>query len=210
MPKVLLVDDHALIRQGLRKAFERDTDFEVVGDASTLADCLALADDLIPDVAVIDINLADGSSGLDAVSRLRQQYPTMGIVVLTMYDDDKHMFSAMAAGASAFVPKSVSTDQIIAAARQAVSAPTSFSAADLGNAMRRRMAPAAMQLNPRETQLLELLSDGLPVSAIARRMFISDSTVKSHMSKLYGKLGANNRSQALMAAVRLGIITTKV
>jgi DNA-binding NarL/FixJ family response regulator len=208
MPTVLLVDDHDLIRQGLRKAFERDDAFHVVGEAATVSGCLELADQLLPEVAVVDVNLADGN-GLEAVAELRLKYPAMGIVVLTMYDDDKHLFAAMEAGASAFVPKSVSTDQVLAAAHHAASAPNSFSAADLAGAMRRRMSPETPLLNARETELLELLSEGLAVAAVARRMFTSQSTVKSQLSKLYEKLGAGNRSQALMAAVRLGLITTR-
>jgi DNA-binding NarL/FixJ family response regulator len=207
MPTVLLVDDHDLIRQGLRRAFERDSDFSVVGEASTVADCLLLAAELKPEVAVVDINLLDGD-GLSAVTELRATQPTMGIVVLTMYDDDDHLFRAMEAGASAFVPKSVSTDQVLAAARHAASAPLSFSATDLAEAMRRRMAPTGPRLSHRESQLLELLSEGFSIAVVAQRMFISESTVKTHISKLYEKLGASNRAQALMTAVRLGLIGT--
>lgn len=206
MSTVLLVDDHDLIRQGLRRAFERDSEFEVVGEASTVADCLRLAAELSPDIAVVDINLLDGN-GLDAVIELRATQPAMGIVVLTMYDDDDHLFRAMDAGASAFVPKSVSTDQVLAAARHAAAAPLAFSAADLALAMRRRMAPAGPRLSERESQLLDLLSEGLSIAVVAQRMFISESTVKTHISKLYDKLGAANRAQALMTAVRLGLIT---
>lgn len=207
MPTVLLVDDHDLIRQGLRRAFERESDFTVVAEATSIAECLAAATEHKPEVAVVDINLTDGS-GLDAVVQLRKEHPEMGIVVLTMYDDDNHLFKAMEAGASAFVPKSVSTDQVLAAARHAASAPHAFSAADLAEAMRRRMAPTGPRLSAREAELLELLSEGLSVSAVARRMFISESTVKTHMSKLYEKLGASNRAQALMSAIRLGLINT--
>lgn len=207
MPTVLLVDDHDLIRQGLRRAFERESDFTVVAEATSIAECLEAATEHKPEVAVVDINLKDGS-GLDAVVQLRKEHPEMGIVVLTMYDDDNHLFKAMEAGASAFVPKSVSTDQVLAAARHAASAPHAFSAADLAEAMRRRMTPTGPRLSAREAELLELLSEGLSVSAVARRMYISESTVKTHMSKLYEKLGASNRAQALMSAIRLGLINT--
>lgn len=205
MPTVLLVDDHDLIRQGLRRAFERESDFTVIGEASTVVDCLRLAAELTPDVSVVDINLLDGS-GLEAVVELRASQPRMGIVVLTMYDDDDHLFQAMEAGASAFIPKSVSTDLVLAAARHAACAPLSFSATDLADAMRRRMAPTGPRLSGREGQLLELLSEGLSIAVVAQRMFISESTVKTHISKLYEKLGASNRAQALMTAVRLGLI----
>lgn len=207
MPTVLLVDDHDLIRQGLRRAFERESDFTVVGEASTVVDCLLLAAELTPDVAVVDINLLDGN-GLDAVVELRATQPAMGIVVLTMYDDDDHLFRAMEAGASAFVPKSVSTDLVLAAARHAASSPLSFSATDLAEAVRRRLSPIGPRLSGREAELLALLSEGLSIAAVAQRMFISESTVKTHVSKLYEKLGATNRAQALMTAVRLGLISS--
>ena len=207
MPTVLLVDDHDLIRQGLRRAFERESDFTVVGEASTVVDCLLLAAELTPDVAVVDINLLDGN-GLDAVVELRATQPAMGIVVLTMYDDDDHLFRAMEAGASAFVPKSVSTDLVLAAARHAASSPLSFSATDLAEAVRRRLSPIGPRLSGREAELLALLSEGLSIAAVAQRMFISESTVKTHVSKLYEKLGATNRAQALMTAVRLGLINS--
>lgn len=205
MSRVLLVDDHDLIRQGLRKAFERDGAFEVVGEAASVSAGIGLAEQLTPDISVVDINLADGN-GLDVVRHLRKHHPTMGLVVLTMYDDDTHLFAAMEAGASAFVPKSVSTDQVLAAARHAASAPSSFSAAGLAEAVQRRRNDTGPRLNARESELLKLLGDGLSVSLIARRMTLSESTVKSHMSKLYDKLGAGNRSQALMAAVRLNLL----
>ena len=115
---VLLVDDHALIRQGLRRAFERTDDLEVVGEAGSLAEARALARAHTPDVAVVDVNLGDGS-GIELVAELRQQRPTMGLVVLTMYDGDDHLFAALEAGASSFVLKGAPSDEVVDAARRA-------------------------------------------------------------------------------------------
>src|SRR6058998_2124069 len=207
MKKVLLVDDHDLIRQGLRRAFERAEDFSVVGEASSVAEGLALAQQTKPDVVLMDIRLPDGS-GLDAVRKLRSSNPQLGIVVLTMYAGDEHLFGALEAGASAFVAKDAPADDVIAAARHAAASPTAFTAADLANAMRRRMTPSGPQLSPREREVLTLLADGLAVAQIARRLYISESTAKTHISKLYEKLGAGNRAQALMTAMRLGLISS--
>ena len=205
---VLLVDDHDLIRGGLREAFERDGAFTVVGEAGTVEGGLSLAAELEPAVTVMDVHLPDGS-GLDAVRRLRADHPQMGIVVLTMYNDDEHLFAALETQASAFVPKSAPTDDVLSAARHAAAAPHSFSAADLANAMRRRMDPAKPKLSAREQSVLELLSEGLTVPSIAKRLYISESTAKSYVSKMYEKLGAANRSQALVEAVRLGLLNVK-
>jgi DNA-binding NarL/FixJ family response regulator len=205
MKKVLLVDDHDLIRQGLRRAFERAEDFTVVAEASSVAEGLAVAAQHKPDVVLMDIRLPDGS-GLDAVKKLRAANPQMGIVVLTMYAGDEHLFGALEAGASAFVPKDAPADDVVAAARHAAASPDAFSAADLANAMKRRLAPSGPQISPREREVLGLLADGLAVAQIAKKLYISESTAKTHISKLYEKLGAGNRAQAIMTAMRMGLI----
>src|SRR3954467_7788208 len=115
MKKVLLVDDHDLIRQGLRHAFERSEDFTVIGEASSVAEGLAVAAQLKPDVVIMDIRLPDGS-GLEAVKKLRAMDGQMGIVVLTMYAGDEHLFGALEAGASAFVPKDAPAADAVAGA----------------------------------------------------------------------------------------------
>jgi DNA-binding NarL/FixJ family response regulator len=210
--KVLLVDDHDLIRKGLRHAFERDRQFEVVGEAATAAEAVRQAGALQPDVVIMDLRLPDGS-GLEATRALRKNNANMGIVVLTMYAGDDQLFGALEAGASAFVPKDAPSDdviaaahEVVAAARHAASAPSAFTAADLAEAMKRRLAPSGPQLSPREGQVLRLLADGMSVAGIAKQLFVSESTAKTHISKLYEKLGAANRAQALMTALRLGLL----
>jgi DNA-binding NarL/FixJ family response regulator len=203
---VLLVDDHALIRQGLRRAFEATEDLLVVDEAGSVAQALALAASHKPQAAVVDVNLGDGS-GIDLCRNLRAQFPDMGLVVLTMYDGDEHLFGALEAGASAFVLKSAPADEVAAAVRQSATSPTAFTANDLAGAMRRRMTTTTVQLTPRESEILQLLGQGMSVAQVSSTLFISQSTAKTHMSKLYEKLDASNRTQAVMAAVRLGLIS---
>jgi len=204
--RVALIDDHELIREGLRRAFEREPDVQVVAEAATVQSGLAIIESHSPDVAVIDLRLPDGD-GITLVRESRKRHPQLGIVVLTMYAGDQHLFDALEAGASAFIPKSAPADEIVAAARHAAATPRTFSSPDLASAMQRRMNDEGPHLSPRERQVLDLLADGLGVSAISSTLFISESTTKTHISRLYDKLGAANRAQALMAALRAGLIS---
>lgn len=206
MTTVLLIDDHELIRQGLAGAFSQAEGFEVAGQAGSVADGLALAREVRPDVVVTDVRLPDGS-GLDVVRALRKEDREVGLVVLTMYAGDEQLFAAMDAGASGFVGKDAPTSSVVSAARRASVAPLTFSCVGLAEAMVRRMSSGAPRLSDRERQVLDLLAEGLGVSAIAGRLFLSESTAKSHIGRIYEKLGAANRAQALVTAMRLGLIT---
>jgi DNA-binding NarL/FixJ family response regulator len=203
--RVLLVDDHELIREGLVRAFERSEDFEVAGQAASRSEALGMFANLLPDVVVTDVRLPDGT-GLDVVREIRSQGHDTGVVVLTMYAGDEQLFAALEAGASAFVAKDAPSDEVVAAARHALVSPRSFAAADLAGAMRRRMTPTGPQLTRREAEVLSLLARGFSVSAIGRAIFVSDSTAKTHISKIYEKLGASNRADAIMKAVRSGLL----
>lgn len=206
--RVVLVDDHELIRQGLRRAFERAGDFVVVGEAASVQEGEAVVARAAPDVVVTDVRLPDGS-GIDLAGRVRAADPDVGIVVLTMYSGDEHLMGALEAGASAFVNKDAPSDDVVAAARHAVASPRAFAAEDLAGAMQRRLsAPRGPSLSPRETEVLALLADGLSANQIGKRLFISESTIKTHIGKIYDKLGAQNRAQAVMIAVRAGLVRT--
>jgi DNA-binding NarL/FixJ family response regulator len=205
MTTVLLIDDHELIRQGLAGAFAQAEGFEVAGQAESVEEGLALAHEVSPDVVITDVRLPDGS-GLDVVRALRKASRKIGLVVLTMYAGDEQLFAAMDAGASSFVGKDAPTSTVISAARQASVAPLTFACIGLAEAMVRRMSSGAPRLSDRERQVLELLAEGLGVSAIAARLYLSESTAKSHIGRIYEKLGAANRAQALVTAMRMGLI----
>ena len=205
--RVVLVDDHQLIREGLRRAFDRAGDIEVVGEAASVAEAVEVLERLQPDVLVTDVRLPDGD-GIALTTKARAQNPSMGIVVLTMYAGDEQLFAALDARASGFVGKDAPADEVVAAARHAAANPHAFTARDLAGAMQRRMsAPTGPRLSPREKEVLDLLVDGLAIAQIARRLFISESTAKTHVANIYEKLGAGNRAQAVMAAVRLGLVS---
>lgn len=205
MIRVLVVDDHQLIREGLCRSFHREPDFEVVAEASSIAAAeTALARHTL-DLAVIDLHLPDGD-GLTLVRQARARSANLGIVVFTMKQGDRHLFDALSAGASAFVNKGSATDEVVATCRHAAGAPGTFIAADLAGAMRRRMNPDRVRLSVREEDILLLLKEGLSTAEIGRRLFISASTAKSHIAKIYEKLGVSNRAQALMEALRLELI----
>ncbi len=205
MTTVLLIDDHELIRQGLAGAFAQDSRFEVVGQAGSVADGLAQVARLTPDVVVTDVRLPDGS-GLDVVRTLRKEDKKIGLVVLTMYAGDEQLFAAMDAGASAFVGKDAPTSTVVSAAKQASVAPLTFTCTGLAEAMMRRMRSGVPRLTDRERQVLDLLAEGHGVSQIAARLYLSESTAKSHIGRIYDKLGAANRAQALVTAMRMGLI----
>ena len=203
---VLLVDDHDLIRQGLARAFERAGDFTIVGQAASLAEATAQLEQVHPEVVVTDVRLPDGT-GLDLARHIRATDAQTGIVVLTMYAGDDKLFAAMEAGASAFVAKDAPADEVVAAARQAVVSPRTFTSAELTAAMRRRMSTTTPRLSPRELEVLHLLAEGEGVASVARRLYVSESTAKTHISRIYEKLGAANRAQAIMGAIRAGLLS---
>ena len=204
--RVLLIDDHELIRQGLARAFERDDEMTVVGQAGSVAEGVKTYADLEPDVVVTDLELPDGH-GLDLVRQVRQTSDAVGVVVLTMHAGDDHIFAAMEAGASAFVGKDSKATDVVSAARHAAVAPRTFLCAGLSGAMMRRAtAPAPPRLSAREEEVLSLLADGLGTGEIAGSLYMSESTAKTHITHIYQKLGAANRAQALVAAMRLGLL----
>lgn len=204
--RVLLIDDHELIRQGLARAFERDDEMTVVGQAGSVTEGITAFGDLDPDVIVTDLELPDGH-GLDVVRQVRKSSDVVGLVVLTMHAGDDHIFAAMEAGASAFVGKDSKATDVVSAARHASVAPRTFLCAGLSAAMvRRATAPAPPKLSGREEEVLGLLADGIGTAEIAGKLYMSESTAKTHITHIYQKLGAANRAQALVAAMRLGLL----
>jgi DNA-binding NarL/FixJ family response regulator len=204
--RVLIVDDHDLIRDGLVGVFGREPAMQVVGAAKTVAEAIALYAETEPDVVVTDLQLQDGT-GLDVVRAVRRARSSTGVVVLTMHAGDDQIFAAMEAGASAFVGKDAPSSEVVKAARHAVVSPRSFLCAGLADAVMRRTHLESTRLTDREHGVLVLLADGLSAAEIGQRLHLSESTVKSHVGHIYQKLGATNRAQALVTAMRIGLLS---
>ena len=204
---VLLVDDHPLVRDGIAHLLT-DGGLDVVGQAASLADGMRLAEAVRADVMVVDVSLGDGS-GLDLVTAVRAKRPTMGIVVFTMHNDDDTLLAALDAGASSLVLKTSSSEEVLAMVRRAAAAPDSFTAVGLADALRRRSTQTKPNLTAREMEVLERLAVGDSVAGMAKRLYMSESTVKTHIAKLYSKLGAHNRASAVMAAIKLGFVKSQ-
>ena len=205
--RVVLVDDHDLIRQGLAASFTLEPQTEVVGTAGSVAEALEVCQTTQPDAVVTDLQLPDGT-GLDIVRRLRRDHPGIGLVVLTMHSGDDQIFAAMEAGASGFVGKDAPATEVVRATIHAAASPRTFVSSGLAGAMMRRGAAESTRLSDREHEVLLLLADGLGSGAIGQELYMSESTVKSHIGRIYQKLGANNRAQALVTAMRIGLLTS--
>jgi two-component system response regulator DevR len=201
--RVLVIDDHALIREGLRRLISRDETILLVGEAASKREALAQISHHDPDVIVVDLHLPDGS-GLDVIAWARSTSQKLGIVVLTMSNMPEHIRASMQSGASAHVDKSAPIWEVLQAIRESAEKPLSFTA--------RRMTEAIIAKNrvigltPRELEILEKLTTGDTVQEIAIQLFVTESTVKTHLSAVYKKLGANNRVQAINAARKIGLL----
>jgi DNA-binding NarL/FixJ family response regulator len=205
--RILLVDDHELIRNGLGAVIDLEDDLTVIATASSVAEALTAYAELKPDVVIADLQLQDGT-GLDIVRSIRKGADEVGLIVLTMHSGDDQIFAAMEAGASGFVGKDAPAGEVVKAARHAAVSPRSFVCAGLVGAMMRRQASESSRLTEREHDVLLLLADGLGAAAIGEKLYLSESTAKSHIARIYQKLGAVNRAQALVTAMRTGLLSS--
>jgi DNA-binding NarL/FixJ family response regulator len=205
--RLAIVDAHTLTRYGLRQLTSAHPDIEIVAECASAADAPRALAAARPDVVTVDVFLPDGD-GMRLARDLRDRHADLGIVILTSQGQDDVLFRALETGVSAFVAKTAPVAEVLVAIRHAAVAASSFTASGLAGALsRRRAVQERLALSPRETEVLRLLRDGLSIPAIAMGMFISQSTAKTYVARLYDKLGAANRAQALMTAVHYGIIS---
>jgi len=196
--KVLIVDDHAVVRHGLKSAIQSHG-YEVVAEAGSINEAQAFMAQTNPDAIIVDINLPDGS-GFDLVAWSRRVSPRTAIVVLTLNDGADYVRAAKSAGANAFIIKNAPLSDVIAALDFAISSPTSFSSKKLCS------SSTDSGLSAREIDVLHSINHGLSNGAIATDLYISVSTVKTHVSSILRKLDADNRVQALSIARERGLL----
>jgi two-component system response regulator NreC len=212
--RLLLVDDHEVVRTGLRMLLEHQPDMEIVGEASTGAEALELAARAEPDVIVMDITLPD-FSGIEATRRIKQTRPEAAVIALTIHDDEGYFFEMLQAGAAGYVPKRAAPEDLITAIRAAYNEeiylyPSLAKALVSDFLSRSHTGPednTLGELTPREAEVLELLAEGLSNDEIAEKLVISPHTVARHRENLMRKLGLHSKSELVKYAIRKGIIS---
>jgi two-component system, NarL family, response regulator NreC len=211
---LLLVDDHEVVRTGLRMLLENQSDMEILAEASNGEEASLLVDQYQPDVVVMDITLPD-ISGIEATRLLKAKHPETAVVALTIHEDEQYFFEMLQAGASGYVPKRAAPDDLISAIR-AADAGEIYLYPSLAKALvsdylgrsRTEMEEEKLEtLTPREQEVLELLAEGLSNDEIAERLVISHHTVARHRENLMRKLDLHNRSELVKYAIRKGLIS---
>jgi two-component system, NarL family, response regulator DegU len=209
--RLMLADDHRMLREGLGRSM-REQGFDVVGEASDGAEAVAMAQRLRPDVILMDVTMPE-MDGVEACRQVRLDLPGTQVVMLTMHADQEVLASAIRAGASGYLVKDCSTEEIASAVRMAASGETALSpqlAASMLNEVRKWDKAAAAEeervVTKREEEVLQLIADGCSTPEVAAKLYISQKTVKKHLASIYQKLDARDRTQAVLAAVRMGIV----
>ena len=200
--KLLIVDDHKIVREGIANIAKREG-IQIVGEADTKESAFAQIAATNPDVITVDLSLPDGS-GLEIVKWARRNSQKIGIVVLSFLDDDANLLASLNAGASAFVSKSADLDEILAAILSARKSPLTFTSKGLIRAVNSRIFKAT--LTSRELEIIAKLPSGLSGEELAKELYITESTLKTHLNSIYRKLQVSNRSGAVSEAKRRGLI----
>ncbi len=218
--KILLVDDHALFRVGMRNTLEREPDFDIVGEASDSRGALDAALESTPDIVLMDLSLPP-PGGIETTGRIKREVPSCGIIVLASDEDEDDLFEAIKAGAAAFILKDVGPDDLVTIirrvnggeylindkvfARPAVASRVLKEFRELA-IYGQEAAPIFAPLSPREVEILDNIAQGMTNKQVAYALSISEQTVKNHMSSILRKLSVNDRTQAVVYAMRQGWI----
>jgi DNA-binding NarL/FixJ family response regulator len=204
--KIFLLDDHEVVRRGVRDLLEAEADFTVVGEASTAAEALARVPAVRPDVAVLDVRLPDGN-GVEVCRELKSSFPDLACLMLTSFADDEALFDAIMAGAAGYVLKQIRGSDLVGAVRTVAHGGSLLDPKAAGAVMARMRAPKAPDplagLSEQERRILELIGEGLTNREIGQRLFLAEKTVKNYVSNLLAKLGFHRRTQVAVLATEV-------
>jgi two-component system, NarL family, response regulator LiaR len=205
--RIVIADDHGVVRQGLKMFLGLDPELEVVGEASNGAEALKLAGELQPDVVLMDL-LMPVMDGITAIGKIRQQYPDVEVLALTSVLEDASVVGAVRAGAIGYLLKDTQADELRKAIKAAAEGQVQLAPQAAARLLREvRMPESPEALTDRETEVLKLLAEGQANKEIARSLTIGEKTVKTHVSNILGKLGVQSRTQAALYAVRIGLVS---
>ena len=211
--RIMIVDDHALAREGLRAMLAHQQDLAVVAEAVDAGEARALCRREFPDLILMDVRMP-GTDGLAATAAIKQEFPAISVIVITMYENPDYLLQAIRAGAAGYLLKSAATREVLTAVRQVLRGEfplhPGVAAHLLQSLTRERERQATLsedQLTPREQAVLQLVAQGQTNRAIARTLNVSVGTVKLHVSHIIAKLGVSDRTQAAVRAVEIGLVT---
>jgi DNA-binding NarL/FixJ family response regulator len=208
--KILIVDDHPVVREGIGSMLKREPDFKIVGEASNGVEAVEKARELSPDVMLMDLRMPE-MDGVEAITRIRHEMPEIKFIILTTYSDDEYIFKGIAAGARAYLLKDAPRDELFKAIR-AVSRGESLIQPVVASRVLDKLAelsrknPSSETLSDREIEVLRLMAKGVSNSNIADELSITQSTVKTHITSIFQKLNVTTRTEAVTNALRKGII----
>lgn len=217
--RLLLADDHAVVRSGTRELLERQPDFQITGEAADGEEVVRLAHELQPDVVVMDVRMPK-MSGVEATRRIKAECPGVNVLVLTAHDDDEYVFALLQAGANGYLLKTAEIDELVRAIRTVAAGQSALAPTVAGKVVAQFTSGKSLPdilsggqdqydgLTERELGILQLVGEGLSNKQIGKNLFISDRTVQAHLSNIFSKLGVSSRTEAVMYAVRKGWIVT--
>jgi DNA-binding NarL/FixJ family response regulator len=209
--RIVIADDHAVVRQSLRLMLEVDHEVDVVGEAADGAQAIAMAEELHPDLVLMDIRM-EGMDGVEATRRLKQSAPDLPVLVLTGFGEDQILLNAVEAGAQGFLLKDATSAEVKEAIHRVVDGESLVTPSLLRKLLEefslrgKESHPAHSELTPREMEVLLAVAEGMSNEEIARRLVISEKTVKTHLGKIFSKLQVEGRAQAMLYAIREGLV----